>query len=40
MQHTQWHVTRWSHKNAIRWRVFLSEDEALERALTVLQQRL
>jgi SnoaL-like domain len=32
MQQTQWHVTRWSRKNAIRWRVFLSEDEALEAA--------
>jgi ketosteroid isomerase-like protein len=30
MQQTQWHVTRWRHKAAIRWRVFLSEDEALE----------
>ena len=32
MQQTQWHVTRWRHKRAIRWRVFLSEDEALEAA--------
>jgi SnoaL-like domain len=29
MQQTQWHVTWWRHKKAIRWRVFLSETEAL-----------
>jgi hypothetical protein len=29
MQQTQWHVTWWRHKKAIRWRVFLSEAEAL-----------
>jgi ketosteroid isomerase-like protein len=32
MQQTQWHVTRWRHKTAIRWRVCLSEDDALEAA--------
>jgi ketosteroid isomerase-like protein len=29
LQQTQWHVVRWRHKKAIRWRVFLSEAEAL-----------
>jgi hypothetical protein len=29
LQQTQWHVTWWRHKKAIRWRVFLSEAEAL-----------
>jgi ketosteroid isomerase-like protein len=29
MQQTQWHVTWWRHKKAMRWRVFLSEAEAL-----------
>jgi ketosteroid isomerase-like protein len=32
MQQTQWHVVRWRHKTAIRWRVFLSEAEAFEAA--------
>ena len=32
MQQTQWHVVRWRHKKAIRWRVFLSESEALAAA--------
>jgi ketosteroid isomerase-like protein len=32
MQQTQWHVTRWRHKTAIRWRVFLSEAEAFQAA--------
>jgi ketosteroid isomerase-like protein len=32
MQQTQWHVVRWRHNKAIRWRVFLSEAEALAAA--------
>jgi SnoaL-like domain len=32
MQQTQWHVVRWRQKKAIRWRVFLSETEALAAA--------
>jgi hypothetical protein len=32
MQQTQWHVVRWRHKTAIRWRVFLSEAEAVQAA--------
>jgi ketosteroid isomerase-like protein len=32
MQQTQWHVARWRDKRAIRWRVFLSESEALAAA--------
>jgi ketosteroid isomerase-like protein len=29
VEQTQWHVTWWRHKKAIRWRVFLREAEAL-----------
>jgi ketosteroid isomerase-like protein len=32
MQQTQWHVVRWRHRKAIRWRVFLNEAEALAAA--------
>jgi ketosteroid isomerase-like protein len=32
MQQTQWHVAWWRHKRAIRWRVFLSEAEAVQAA--------
>jgi hypothetical protein len=28
LQQTQWHVVRWRHKQAIQWRVFLSEADA------------
>jgi ketosteroid isomerase-like protein len=31
-EQTQWHVAEWRHKKSIRWRVFMSEAEALEAA--------
>jgi ketosteroid isomerase-like protein len=31
-EQTQWHVTEWRHKKSIRWRIFMSEAEALEAA--------
>ena len=31
-EQTQWHVTEWHHKKSIRWRIFMSEAEALEAA--------
>jgi SnoaL-like domain len=32
MQQTQWHVVRWRDKTAIRWRVCLTESDALASA--------
>jgi ketosteroid isomerase-like protein len=31
-EQTQWHVAEWHHKKNIRWRIFMSEAEALEAA--------
>ncbi len=32
MQQTQWHVVHWVNATAISWRIFLSEDDALNAA--------
>jgi hypothetical protein len=31
-EQTQWHVAEWRDKKVIRWRIFMSESEALEAA--------
>jgi ketosteroid isomerase-like protein len=31
-EQTQWHVVEWRHKKSIRWRIFMSEAEALKAA--------